>query len=578
MKRIKVWAAILLLFYTVSALADEPSHTYESEEDVIIWVNTVGPKSNRQETYEYFQLPYCQGDHVSEHHHETLGEALLGMELVNSGIGMRFLINEENVTICDKGLTAKDVNLFRYAVSNNYWYQLFLGFVGEFDSNTGDAYLYTHRDFVISYNHDKIIQVKLESGNPVKLYWETQDIPVRFSYSVRWESTEDPFDSRFDKLLDTEFFEHKIHWFSIFNSFIMVMLLAGFVSVILLRMLKKDYARYDKEEALGDLDHDLGDEYGWKQVHGDVFRAPRSLLLFSALVGTGHQLMWLTLVMILYIIIGDLYAERATILMASIFFYTLTSVIAGYSSANTYQIYGGRNWIKNILVTATLWPGILSIMTTMINFVAVYYSSSRAIPFTAMLAIFATWLFLAFPLTFLGAIFCRNRASQPNFPCRVNPIPRPIPEKIWYAEPLVIVALGGVLPFASIFIEIYFIFSSFWAYKIYYVYGFMLFVFIILLIVTSCVTIVSTYILLNNEDHRWHWMSFLTCGSTAVYVYLYAIYYFINRTKMYGLFQTSFYFGNTAIICAGLFIMLGAVGYFAAEKFVRMIYKNVKLD
>ncbi|KAF0464181.1 transmembrane protein TM9SF3 [Gigaspora margarita] len=574
MKRIKVWAAMLLLFYAVSALADEHSHTYESEEDVIIWVNTVGPKSNRQETYEYFQLPYCQGDHVSEHHHETLGEALLGMELVNSGIGMRFLINEENVTICDKGLTAKDVNLFRYAVSNNYWYQLFLdelpvwGFVGEFDSNTGDAYLYTHRIFVISYNHDKIIQVKLESGNPVKLYWETQDIPVRFSYSVRWEFTEDPFDSRFDKLLDTEFFEHKIHWFSIFNSFIMVMLLAGFVSVILLRMLKKDYARYDKEEALGDLDHDLGDEYGWKQVHGDVFRAPRSLLLFSALVGTGHQLMWLTLVMIL----------RATILTASIFFYTLTSVIAGYSSANTYQIYGGRNWIKNILVTATLWPGILSIMTAMINFIAVYYSSSRAIPFTAMLAIFATWLFLAFPLTFLGAILCRNWASQPNFPCRVNPIPRPIPEKIWYAEPLVIVALGGVLPFASIFIEIYFIFSSFWAYKIYYVYGFMLFVFIILLIVTSCVTIVSTYILLNNEDHRWHWMSFLTCGSTAVYVYLYAIYYFINRTKMYGLFQTSFYFGNTAIICAGLFIMLGAVGYSAADKFVRMIYKNVKLD
>ncbi|CAG8824571.1 33249_t:CDS:2, partial [Racocetra persica] len=93
---------------------------------------------------------------------------------------------------------------------------------------------------------------------------------------------------------------------------------------------------------------------------------------------------------------------RATILMASIFFYTLTSVVAGYSSANTYQIYGGRNWIKNILVTATLWPGILSIMTAMINFVAVYYST----------------------------ILCRNWASQPNFPCRVNPIPRPIPEKI----------------------------------------------------------------------------------------------------------------------------------------------------
>src|ERR1700722_9566689 len=76
--------------------------------------------------------------------------------------------------------------------------------------------------------------------------------------------------------------------------------------------------------------------------------------------------------------------------------------------------------------------------------------------------------------------------------------------KYRYAESLVVIALGGILPFASIFIEIYFIFSSFWAYKIYYVYGFMLFVFIILLIVTACVTIVSTYILLNSEDHRWY--------------------------------------------------------------------------
>jgi len=33
----------------------------------------------------------------------------------------------------------------------------------------------------------------------------------------------------------------------------MVIFLAGFVSIILLRMLKKDYARYDKEESLGDL-------------------------------------------------------------------------------------------------------------------------------------------------------------------------------------------------------------------------------------------------------------------------------------------------------------------------------------
>ena len=88
-------------------------------------------------------------------------------------------------------------------------------------------------------------------------------------------------------------------------------------------------------------------------------------------------------------------------------------------------------------------------------------------------------------------------------------------------EPLIIIMLGGILPFGSIFIEMYFIFTSFWAYKIYYVYGFMLLglplqqlpvlapfhlnffsVFLILLTVTVCVTIVCTYFLLNAEDYR----------------------------------------------------------------------------
>lgn len=47
-----------------------------------------------------------------------------------------------------------------------------------------------------------------------------------------------------------------------------------------------------------------------------------------------------------------------------------------------------------------------------------------------------------------------------------------------------ICALTGVLPFGSIFMEMYFIFTSVWNYKFYYVYGFMLLVFVILIIVT----------------------------------------------------------------------------------------------
>ena len=64
----------------------------------------------------------------------------------------------------------------------------------------------------------------------------------------------------------------------------------------------------------------------------------------------------------------------------------------------------------------------------------------------------------------------------------------------------------------------YFVFTSFWNYKFYYVYGFMLLVFVILAIVTVCITIVVTYFQLNNEDYRWQWTSFAASSSTPGYV------------------------------------------------------------
>ena len=64
---------------------------YKDGEEVVLWVNTVGPYHNRQETYAYFSLPFCQGpkQYIS-HYHETLGEALQGTELEFSGLDIQF--------------------------------------------------------------------------------------------------------------------------------------------------------------------------------------------------------------------------------------------------------------------------------------------------------------------------------------------------------------------------------------------------------------------------------------------------------------------------------------------------------
>ncbi|CAN0152959.1 unnamed protein product, partial [Discosporangium mesarthrocarpum] len=83
---------------------------------------------------------------------------------------------------------------------------------------------------------------------------------------VEWKQTTVAFKDRFDRYLEYGFFEHQIHWFSIFNSFMMVIFLCGLVSLILVRTLRNDFAKYTSEDDLEGPDLTLGEDSGWKQV------------------------------------------------------------------------------------------------------------------------------------------------------------------------------------------------------------------------------------------------------------------------------------------------------------------------
>ncbi|THU53405.1 hypothetical protein C4D60_Mb10t14060 [Musa balbisiana] len=567
----------LLLFLAASASASESDHKYQAEDPVTLWVNKVGPYNNPQETYNYYSLPFCHPSKNPAHKWGGLGEVLGGNELIDSQIQIKFQSNVEKGSICAIELDAAKVAQFTSAIENSYWFEFFIGFVGESDKNNKDKhYLYTHKNIVIQHNGNQIIHVNLTQESPKLL---EVGMKLDMTYSVKWLPTEVAFSHRFEVYLDYPFFEHQIHWFSIFNSFMMVIFLTGLVSMILMRTLRNDYAKYAREDDdLETLERDVSEESGWKLVHGDVFRPPRSLVLISALVGTGAQLAMLVLLVILLAIIGTLYIGRGAIVTTFIVCYALTSFISGYVSGGLYSRNGGKSWIKAMILTASLFPFLCFGIGFMLNTIAIFYGSLAAIPFGTMVVVFILWAFISFPLTLLGTVVGRNWSGAPNNPCRVKTIPRPIPEKKWYLTPSVVSLMGGLLPFGSIFIEMYFVFTSFWNYKVYYVYGFMLLVFVILIIVTICVTIVGTYFLLNAENYHWQWTSFLSAASTAVYVYLYSVYYYYVKTKMSGFFQTSFYFGYTLMFCLGLGILCGAVGYLGSTLFVRRIYRNIKCD
>lgn len=61
-----------------------------------------------------------------------------------------------------------------------------------------------------------------------------------------------------------------------------VMFLAGLVTLIMLRTLKLDYIRYSQNMA--EIGSAQSDDSGWKRVHGDVFRPCEHISLYCLLM------------------------------------------------------------------------------------------------------------------------------------------------------------------------------------------------------------------------------------------------------------------------------------------------------
>ena len=121
----------------------------------------------------------------------------------------------------------------------------------------------------------------------------------------------------------------EIHWFSIINSCVTVLLLTGFLATILMRVLKNDFIKYSREDDIDDAE-----ETGWKYIHGDVFRFPANKSLFCAFVGTGTQLLVMVFFIFMLALIGVFYPyNRGALFTACVVIYACTAGIAGYANA-----------------------------------------------------------------------------------------------------------------------------------------------------------------------------------------------------------------------------------------------------
>jgi len=426
-----------------------------------------------------------------------------------------------------------------------------------------------------SYDHSDGVNCDPASAKPASIPGKVNsDINIKYTYSINFqENNQVKWASRWDYILDS--MPHtNIQWFSIMNSLVIVIFLSGMVAMVTVRSLRKDIARYNAAEN----SEEAQEEFGWKLVHGDVFRPPKAGMLLSVLAGVGLQVFIMVFIVLFIACLGFLSpANRGAFGTTAVVVFILLGSPAGYTSARIYKSFGGEKWKTNVLMTAFLVSGVVFGIFFVMNLILWSEGSSAAVPFTTILAIMFLWVGITTPMCFLGAYYGYKKRPIEH-PVRTNPIPRHIPEQVFYTRPIPGVVMGGILPFGCIFIQLFFILNSLWSHQIYYMFGFLLLVAIILIITCSETTILLCYFHLAAEDYNWWWRSFMTSGFTAFYFFIYAAHYYSSKLTLDKFASVILYFGYTSIMTLFVFLFTGSIGFFACYWFVRKIYGAVKVD
>ncbi|KAF9389262.1 hypothetical protein CPB97_011715 [Podila verticillata] len=598
---------------------------YSEGDSVALMVNALTPGSDSELksviSFDYYdpRLGFCQPT-TEKAQAESLGSILFGDRIWNSPYEIKMLQDIDCKLLCKADIKAENAEFINNRIRENYavnWLVdglpvrherlgrdgktpvISLGFpLGEDSGVHKVPRMHNHYDIRVEYHQNREMQslrvvgitvVPSSIANPQigvdgcgtlmddqtagVFLDENMDSSITYTYSVHWkEEPQVAWATRWDRYLLGG--EPRIHWFSLVDSIIIVLFLTGMVAMILLRALHKDISRYNQLEAQEDIQED----FGWKLVHGDVFRTPSYPMLLSIIVGNGTQMFLMAAVTIVFAALGFLSpSNRGSLATVMIVFYMFFGVIAGFISARMYKMFGGEAWKLNILGTAFLFPAIIFGAFVGLNFFLIGANSSGAVPFGTMVGIVAMWFLISTPLSVIGSYLGFQR-PRIEYPVNANQIPRQIPEQVFYLRPIPSMLIGGVLPFGAIFIELYFIMNSIWFHKIYYVFGFLFLVFGILIVTCAEVTILMCYFHLCAEDYHWWWRAFFTSGASAFYVFGYAVSYYFTTLQIKSFTSMVLYFGWTTIMSLMFFVLSGAIGFFSTFMFVRKIYGSIKID
>ena len=395
---------------------------------------------------------------------------------------------------------------------------------------------------------------------------------IEFTYSVSFEPSGVKWVSRWDMYLYSR--HSNVHWLAILNSFFVVVVFSGVVAYLLRKSVGNEiYSSHEKKDP-----GECNGETGWKQMRGEFFKPPRMPEIFSIVVGTGFQLIFMAVGTLVAICMGFFEPDdRENLLNILHFFFASMSCLGGCTSVRIYKTLGGINWKAVCLGTALIFPGGLFLLLFIINTVIIQEDSPGAVDFTSLLELLCIWFGISLPLIFITGFIVYRRSDIHN-PCSVSKISKPLHSKsTWWLYVAGIMA--GSLPFGCMALELTFILKSMWhSDMLLYLFAFLFLSFLALIITSAEVSVLMTYFLLCREDNNWWWFSFLVSGSSGVYLFVYSAIYYEYYLEVSRLSSIAVYFAYILIISTGYALITGTIGFFSCMLFIRSIFTQVKKD
>ena len=92
--------------------------------------------------------------------------------------------------------------------------------------------------------------------------------------------------------------------------------------------------------------------------------------------------------------------------------YCLTSFVGGFTSVRMFRQMGGKDWVRCIMLTVSLFPVPVVSVFLWVNTIALAHGSTSALPVTAVLTVFFLFIMIGVPLTVVGGSMAKQYCSS----------------------------------------------------------------------------------------------------------------------------------------------------------------------